>query len=163
MALLASERHGVLAPLPPACATKGLSTHPLLWLAGPRRQAPVGTNPGPTGSPAHRTGLDYLTGSELSVLPQAHEAASPLTPTATLTMSLCQSHQYQLARPIKNPFMRERSRLLSSWKKQAEQGELNFHQARISELNSLPVQIEGCLRLSHRSTAPSSKKSNPQG
>src|SRR5262249_27958921 len=102
---LAPERPRVLAPLPPACAAEGLSAHPLFWLAGPRGQAPVGTNPGPAGSPTLRTGADYLTSSELSVLQQAHEAVGPFTPTATLTMSLSQSHQYQLARPIKNPFM----------------------------------------------------------
>src|SRR5262245_30281027 len=143
MAQLASERHGVPASFPAARAPKGLSAHPLLWLAGPRCQAPVGTHPRPAGSPAHHTGADYLTGSQLSVLQQAHEAAGPFTPTTTVTMSPCQSHQHLLARPIKNRFMRERSRFVSSWKKQDDQRELNFHQTGVSDTNSIPVQTEG--------------------
>jgi hypothetical protein len=58
-------------------------------------------------------------------------------------MSLCPSHQHQLARPFKNRFIRERSRFVSSSKKHAHLRELSFHQASVSDTNSILVQTKG--------------------
>jgi hypothetical protein len=58
-------------------------------------------------------------------------------------MSRSQSHQHPIARPINNPFVRERSPFVSSPKKQAEQRPLSFHQAGASDRNSIPIQTEG--------------------
>jgi hypothetical protein len=74
------------------------------------------------------------------MLQKAHEAAGPFTPTAA--MSPCQSHQHQLARPIKNRLMRERSRFVSSWKKHADLRKLSFQQAVVGDTNSILVQTE---------------------
>jgi hypothetical protein len=58
-------------------------------------------------------------------------------------MSLRQSHPHHIARPLKNRFMRKRSRFVSCSTKQAEQRQLGFHQAGVSDTNSIPVQTKG--------------------
>jgi hypothetical protein len=57
-------------------------------------------------------------------------------------MSLSPSYPHLLVRPTKNRFMRERSCFVSSWKKHADLRELSFHQASVSDTNSIPVQAK---------------------